>query len=909
MDALNQSLNRKIQILIGALVFLISFAVYFSTMQPTTSFWDCGEYIACGKILGVMHPPGNPLLLLVFRITTMIPLFKDIGMRVNIFSVLTSALTVVFTFMIIVKLIKRWRGEAKNWEDRLILYASGAFGALAFAFTDSFWFNAVEAEVFGFSMVFTSAVIYLALLWEEQSAQASSLVLIILIFYLFGMANGVHLENILAFPFVLMIVFFHENQTVRRLLILITLQIAVPAFLYFIFYQFNPETMDYNALMQHQADASKFLMTFGLIWLAATLIYIYVKDRHVFAVWWILPAIGVLSYSLYLVIYIRAGLHPPINENDPSTLQGMKEYLGRNQYGTENMVLTFLYRKADFWNYQIQKMYNRYFAWNFIGKGTTLDSQDRIIEIFSFRGLYGLPFLVGLWGTIYHFMKDWKRALAIFMLFFITGYGILLYVNQPDPQPRERDYSYVGSFFAFALWIGIGMAALFEWISDAFKKKAGLKKAAYAVAGGLLTLAVPVNMYAFNHLDHSRAGNYVAYDYSYNILATCEPNAIIFTNGDNDTFPLWFLQEVEGIRKDVRIVNLSLLNTPWYIKQLRDEEPRVPINMSDQSVESLAPTAWKTQQIEIPVPPDVARMAKAGLPDSLKSRVQDKIVFTVKPTFNAGAEGIRVQDYMVMRILWDNQWKKPVYYAVTVSSDNMIGLTPYFRMDGLAFKILPYKAGNDISGTVLEENLLKKYKYRNLNNPKVTNDINILKLLQNYRSAFMQLAQFFEDRNQNGDAVRVLDEMNTIMPQEVIPYSDERAALYIHNLYLRAGKKIDLTEQLRNIIPGQQQNRQDLFMVASYYSHNLQDWDSAERILRQLIQSDRNDAQAYSELLRVFSLSRQHEKSAGLLEDYILYHPEDTSASNELKRIKASIAQAPASKPLMPEAVRPEAGK
>jgi tetratricopeptide (TPR) repeat protein len=264
---------------------------------------------------------------------------------------------------------------------------------------------------------------------------------------------------------------------------------------------------------------------------------------------------------------------------------------------------------------------------------------------------------------------------------------------------------------------------------------------------------------------------------------------------------------------------------------------------------------------------------------------------------------------MVMRILWDNQWKKPVYYAVTVSSDNMIGLTPYFRMDGLAFKILPYRAGNEIDGKVLEDNLLKKYKYRNLNNPKVYNDINILKLLQNYRSAFMQLAQYFEDNGRNPDAIRVLDEMNSVMPQEVIPYSDERAALYINNLYLRAGKKIDLSEQLKNVIPGQPQNAQEMLWTASYYAQNLQDWDSAERILRRLIQADRNNGQAYSELLRVFSLSRQHEKAAALLEEYILYHPEDTSASNELTRIRAAIAAAPKPAGTGPEFAAPEAGK
>jgi hypothetical protein len=670
----------------------------------------------------------------------------------------------------------------------------------------------------------------------------------------------------------------------------------VPAILYFLFYQYDPKNMSYEAVQEYQAKAKSFLKIFGLIWLAATLIYSYSKERPVFYAWWILPVIGVLSYSLYFVIFIRAGLHPPINENDPSTLQGMKEYLGRNQYGNEDMVLTFLYRKAEFWHYQVQMMYTRYFGWQFIGKGTTMDAQDRIVEIISFRGLYGIPFLVGLWGMIYHFMKDWKRALAVLVVFFITGYAIILYLNQPDPQPRERDYSYIGSFFAFALWIGIGMAALLEWISLTLKNKPLLKKIVYAATVILLVAAVPVNLLAFNYHEHSRAGNYVASDYSYNILETCEPNAIIFTNGDNDTFPLWYLQEVEGIRKDVRIVNLSLLNTAWYIKQLRDEEPKVPINLSDQAIESLGPMPWKAQDISIPVPPDVRQKARKELGDTSKVQVPDKIVFKVNPTFKAtGVQGIRVQDLMVMQILYANQWKRPVYYAVTVSSDNMIGLMPYFRMDGLAFKILPYKP-NEIEGKTLEDNLLKKYRYRNLNNPKVYNDLNILKLLQNYRSAFYQLAQYYLERKSNADAIRVLDEMTKIMPETVIPYSDERAALYLNEIYRRAGKQIDINEQLRHIIPNQPESRQDMFMLARYYAYNMQDWDSAERILRQLIQYDRNDVEAFSDLLRVFSLSKQHQKSADLLEEYLLSHPQDTSATNELSRLKRSLAASEAQK-------------
>lgn len=892
MDLTAQTLNRKLQWILGVFVSLVSFIVYYITVQPTASFWDCGEFIACSRILGVMHPPGNPLVLLLGRLATMIPLFKDVGLRMNMLSVVSSSLTILFTFLIIAKLIERWRGEPRTWEDRLIVFGSAVFGALAFAFTDSFWFNAVEAEVYALSMLFTSSVIYLALKWEEQSAKASSLVLIFLIFYLFGMANGVHLENLLTFPFVFLIVWFHENVTVRRLLNLVAVQLAVPGLLYFLLFQYNPATIGYEEMLKRQADAVTFLKYFGGFWLIATLVYMYIKDRHVFAAWWVLPVIGLLSYSLYLVIYIRSGMNPPINENDPSTWVGMKDYLGRKQYGNEDMILTFLHRKADFWGYQIQLMYNRYFAWNFIGKGVTLDSQDRITEIVSFRGLYGIPFLVGLWGAVYHFIKDWKRALAVGVLFFVTGYAIVLYVNQPDPQPRERDYSYVGSFFAFALWIGIGMAAVFEWISDALKSKPRMKTAAFAAAGLLLTVAVPLNLFAFNHHDHSRAGNYVAWDYSYNILQTCEPDAVIFTNGDNDTFPLWYLQEVEGIRKDVRIVNLSLLNTSWYIRQLRDEHPKVPINLSDRAIESLQPMIWQTQEIEIPIPPEAVKKARAELGDTSTVKIGDRLVFPVKPTFNAsGTQGIRVQDLMILQILHANQWQRPVYFAVTVSQDNFIGLAPYFRMDGLAFKVLPYTV-RDVDGRVLEENILKKYKYRNLNNPGVYNDINILKLLQNYRSAFLQLSQWYLDRGRKADAARTLEQMSKIMPENVIPYSDERAALYIHKLSSDAGVQLDLNEQLKRVIPGQPVNRQDLFMTANYFMFNLQDWDAAEGILRRMIQADRNDFQAYSEMLRLYGLSGQHDKAVSLLEEYLTFHPGDTSASGELKRIKASLAPA-----------------
>lgn len=886
MDSNFETLNKRIQQIVGTLVFLASFIAYYSTVAPTTSFWDCGEFIACSKILGVMHPPGAPLYLLIGRIMTMLPFVGDIGLRVNLFSVLISAITILLTYLVIAHLIRRWRGQPKNWEDIFILHFSAAAGALAFAFTDSQWFNAVEAEVYAFSMFFTAIVIWLMLHWEERSEQAGNLTLIITIFYVFGLAIGVHLLNLLTFPVILLIAYFHHNDTIRRLLMLLFLQAAVPMGLYMLFFQFNPEQMSYSEILNHQAKAGGFLKYFGSIWLIGTMAYIYRKDRYVFKIWWTVPLIAVIAYSSYLVIYLRAQLDPPINENDPSTLQGMSDYLARKQYGTEDLLLTFIYRKADFWNYQIQLMYTRYFAWQFIGKGTLLDAHDRITEIISFRGLYGLPFLVGLWGMVHHFYRDWKRASAILVLFFLTGLAIILYVNQPDPQPRERDYSYCGSFFAFSLWIGIGMVGIFEWISEVLRNKTKLRRISIGVIAVILLIAVPINLFAWNVHTHGRSGNYVAYDYSLNMLESCEEDGIIFTNGDNDTFPLWFLQEVYGIRKDIRVVNLSLLNTPWYIKQLRDEEPKVPIDLSDRSIDALQPIPWQTEKRYISVPKDVQEiLSESGDKDA--SAVKERITFDLRPTINAGGgSGLRVQDLMVLRILEKTQWKRPVYFAVTVSHDNMIGLDSYFRMDGLAFKVLPYQVTEN-DAAVLERNLLEKFQYRNLNNEDIYYNHNILKLLQNYRSAFIQLTSQYIQENKPVKAEMILEQMEMRMPEKIIPYSDERAAMAVADLYRRLGKDAKVEERIEHVLPGRNLGREDQFRLAYYYANMFNDTKRAEAILLELVEQDPNDVQAFSELFHMYKESKQYSKAATILEQWLRdVNPGDQNAQKQLAEMQ-----------------------
>lgn len=891
MDLESKRLNKRWLWFTGAVVFVISFLTYLRTVAPTLSFWDCGEFIACSYQLGVMHPPGAPLYLLIGKILTMLPIAGDIGLRVNLFSVLVSAATVLLTFLIIEQLIRRWRGEAASLDDRLILYVSAAFGALAFAFTDSFWFNAVEAEVYAFSMFFTALVVWLAFYWGEHSQRESSMLLIFFIFYLFGLAIGVHLLNILAFPAVLLIAYFHDNIQVRRLLMLITVQAVVPLLLYIIFFQFNPASMTYETLQAHQGKAASFLKWFGMIWLVVTLAYMYRKDRYVFKCWFVIPSLVLLTYSIYYVIYLRAGLAPPINENDPSNFARLQDYLARKQYGEEDMFLTLFHRKADFWNYQIHTMFTRYFGWQFIGKGAILDNRDRIVEIISFRGLYGLPFIVGLWGAVHHFYKDWKRAVIVFVLFIITGYAIIVYLNQKDPQPRERDYSYVGSFFAFSLWIGIGMTSILESISAALKNRQLIRRICFGAVILLLLAAVPLNLFSFNFDSHDRQGNYVAWDYSYNMLQSCEQDAIVFTNGDNDTFPLWYLQEVYGIRKDIRIVCLSLLNTPWYIKQLRDQEPKIDIQLSDARIDQITPQRWTPSPFELPVSKQVLLREEKRLQekfgDSFHIEMPDTMRFTIPATYPVDNPSIlMVKDLMVLRILITNQWQRPLYFATTVSRESLLGMENYFRLDGLANKVMPYPVP-DVERDILEKNLIDTFKYRNLGDPEVYYGNGTLRLFINLRMSFLELSRSYLKAGNREKAADVIEQMERLIPEETIIYPSQHMALRIAEQAQAAGLPSRHRERIAYITPGRQVTTEEKrFFAHYYYTDRFSDWELAEQTYRELLDLNGRDRTTASAMVYMFEKSGQVEKGVQFLQEWMTLNPGDQYMQSKLNEFQ-----------------------
>ncbi|SVB13125.1 uncharacterized protein METZ01_LOCUS165979, partial [marine metagenome] len=685
--------------IIASITFLFSLIVYIMTMAPTTSFWDCGEFIATSVIMGVPHPPGTPFYLLLGNFFSQLPTFNDIGARVNLISPLFSAFAVMFLYLIIVQLIEEWRGESKSFPDFLITYGSAFIGALTFAFTDSHWFNAVEAEVYSLSTFFTSIVVWLILQWSKNSGHSGNVRYILIIAYMFGLAIGIHLLNLLALPFIALIIYFTKYEF-KFTSFFATVAITLLTFMiiYLGIVKGIPNLANSYGLIVP--------IIFVLI-IFATMAYSVWKENNQLSSILTCLVLILIGFSTYTTIFIRATQHPNINENNPDTIEGALAYMNRDQYGdwdilnpaftlarsecsysnrwTENKNNPTGSEELNFmWNYQIKEMYLRYFAWQFVGIENYEDRSWELITlkgelIKTLRGIdwsrYGLPFplLFGVIGMIFHFSRDWKRALAVLALFLATGIMIILYLNQYDPQPRERDYSYVGSFFTFSIWIGMGVAALQEKIKDWLE---GVEIAAFVSVGltGIILIIMPISMLATDYREHNRNGNYVAWDYAYNMLNSCEPNGIIFTNGDNDTFPLWYIQEVEGVRTDVRVVNLSLLNTPWYIDQLKNKEPKIPLNIKNDWIKKMDPVLgtayalneWTSIWPELKAQYNQYTKAQYGTNYSVanfgilskwgptEARIgsgKKQIKWDLRPKLS---NYLRVQDIMILRIIEDS---------------------------------------------------------------------------------------------------------------------------------------------------------------------------------------------------------------------------------------------------------------
>jgi len=997
-------MSDKINKILTVLSFFIPFLIYLLTMAPTMSFWDCGEYIATSVILGVPHPPGSPLYLLLGNFFSKIPIFSDIGARINLISPIASAFSVMFLYLIVVHLIEEYNGKTKTVSDILINYFSAFVAAMTFAVTDSHWYNAVEAEIYSLSTFFTSIVVWMILKWNNESKENNwNVRYLLIIAYLFGLATGLHLLNLLTLPFVALIIYFRKYTfkiktfiitIISTLLVFVIIYIGIikglpdianktnslifvilcpllilaalvlnnvkkitPAIVSTIsilsicgilillinalfikgidaisydkynkviefqtlidlsdkeIYKMNELLQDKNfqnyemqekinskiknrniivdqykeeynnyLIFEKQKNNLNYLKLLAwqskttLLYIAlffATLIFLFFRYKNfdfnttsiLLNIFFSCVMLVLIGYSTYILIFIRSNQHPNINENSPDNLNRALAYMNRDQYGDWSILdlQSTLSRSENtnwnrytadkmnpstseqfnfFINYQINEMYLRYFAWQFIGRGEkenypwyirdingNLTGNQSLDGINWFR--YGLPlaFIIGIIGLVFHFSQDWRRALAVLSLFLAMGLMIIVYLNQYDPQPRERDYSYVGSFFAFSIWIGIGLSVIQQKIKIFFEDS----NISSFISISFITLTfilMPFKMFATDLHQHDRTGNYVAWDYGYNLLNSCEPHGIIFTNGDNDTFPLWYLQEVENIRKDVQVVNLSLLNTPWYIEQLINQTPKLDLQFKNEilkkDIYNIDP--WIGTEVSFNLCGDDFEDKQwneliCNLP------VEDSYInFKIRPTLIRKL--LRVQDFLVLKIIQDIGTSRPIYFAATVSHNNQLGLDHYLQMEGMTYRLLFNKNQSQINYKKMKQNLIQAdndiiktiddyknsinsnhgiYRYTNLNDSNIYFNHNIQRLVQNYRIGFIRLAEHKLSKDQINDDIEIeslLDSMNFYFPEKTLPIEPGIKMLISDSIYGELGnikkQKYILKELIFDNIP------------------------------------------------------------------------------------------------------------
>ncbi len=905
---------RRINNLTGWLVFAVAFFTYAATVERTASFWDCGEFIAVAYKLMVPHPPGAPFFLLLGRLASMLALgdVTQVAYWVNMVSVVASAFTILFLFWTITilgrKLINKNETELSSGET-LLLMGAGAVGALAYTWSDSFWFSAVEAEVYGLSSFFTAIVIWAMYKWEAIDDEAAANRWLIFIAYLVGLSIGVHLLNLVTIPALALIYYFkkYRNPTIRGGLLAVFIGFLILGFinaaiipgLPTVAFQF--ELLFVNTLgLPFNSGALFFtiLLVGGLVW---AIRYSIRKQNALLNVALLSLAFILIGYISYTLVLVRANYNPPINENDPKDAVGFTYYLKREQYGSRPLLfgpvftaqaidikkgapmykkeggryVLYKYRPDYVWNneqmlfprihshdpghpelyaqmlgipkvadpddprreryrkptfgenlrfmfsHQMGHMYMRYFLWNFAGRESDVEGAGSLPKlkggdfpesIKANKGhdnFYFLPLLLGLLGFFIQYRREEKDFLVVTLIFLMTGLALVVFINSPPVEPRERDYIYVGSFYAFAIWIGLGVMQLAEWLEKVVKS--GTTR---AVAATAVCALVPGMMVTKSWDNHNRNHRYQSVDFAKNMLNSCAPNAILFTGGDNDTFPLWYVQEVEGFRTDVRVCNLSLLGTGWYIDQMKrktyESEPlpisldknhflegvndnipfvenpnpvvKAGINLKDylnlierDDPAIKVPTSMDGQMINtLPsanfyLPIDKAAVQKMPfVAEQLKPFVTDTMAWTY------GNKDIYKPELIQLDIIATNNWKRPIYFSSTIGQESYLNLREYMQLEGFAYRLMPFKVPGArdgfVNADVMYDNLMKKTVWRDMNNPNSYYDATYDTPIFSSRVAFLRLSDQLLREGKKAKAREVMNRCLTVMPDKAIPY-------------------------------------------------------------------------------------------------------------------------------------------
>jgi len=903
----------KVNNIVGWICFLIATITYVLTLEPSASFWDCGEFIASAYRMQVVHQPGAPLFLMIQRFFSIFA-FGDvtkIAYWMNIGSAVSSGATIMFLFWTITALAKKTLvkpGEVLSKSTLISIMGAGAVGALAYTFSDSFWFSAVESEVYAQSSLFTAIVFWAILKWESHADEPRADRWLLFIAYIMGLSIGIHLLNLLTIPAIAFVYYFRRTgkattagifkTLIVGILILAVIQYGIIQYLvsfgaYFDLFFVNTLGLGFGTGVLFFAIVLIGLLVWGIR-------YSIKHQKKLLNLGLISTVLIIFGYASFSMIIIRAKADPNLNNSAPKDAFSFLSYLNREQYGdrplgygpnynsertgikeggktiwrkgndkyekagtkteyeyNNNTLLPRMYSDdaphAAFYkewmhlddakkpnlvdnvgflfSYQIGYMYMRYFGWNFIGRQNDEQGQGSgyegewlsgikafdswkigdqshlppsTVDNKAYNRFFFLPLIIGLLGAIWHFQRNQKDAGVVALLFFFTGIAIVLYLNQKPLEPRERDYAYVGSFYAFAIWIGLGVLAIREWVLKKLTPTAG---AIGATVIGLLV--APVIMAEQGWDDHDRSTKMVAHDIALDYLQSCAPNAILFTYGDNDTYPLWYIQEVENVRPDVRIVNLSLFDTDWYINGLRQKQ-----NQSDPLPISMKPEQYVQGERDV-MPFDDYKIAgnvelknivdlllsnddndKVAMQDGTKSNFLPtknfKITIDPQQVISTGtvsaADAAKITPEMdwtfnkgyvtkgtlaMLDILAHNNWKRPIYFASTVPSEQYNGLDKYLYSEGLALHLMPLKPdtttnqerAEQLNTPVLYKNVMTKFKWGNMKtatylDPQSSDDTFI------FTNIFSNLTGSLIKDGKNTEAKKVVDKYYEVMPQK-----------------------------------------------------------------------------------------------------------------------------------------------
>jgi hypothetical protein len=909
----------------GWIIFLIALIVYWVTMEPTASFWDCSEFIAASYKLQVPHPPGAPLFLLLGRLFSFLS-FGDttlVAYWINFSSIVAGAFTSMFLFWSITllgqRLLKINTSAELTIDKTWTLIGAGFVGSLAYTFCDSAWFSSVEAEVYAMSSFFTAFVVWAMLKWQAIEDESRANRWLIFIFYVMGLSIGVHLLNLVTIP-ALACIFYFKKYTPGRWGIVLTL--AAGLLIIFVINELiipglpsmasNFEIFFVNSLGLPFGSGIVFFVLLIVTALVSGIRYTQRKQRFVFNTFLLAVAFILIGYSSYAMILIRSNFNPPINENDPSDVMTFVRYLKREQYGTRPLLygnyftarpeayeegdvvyakgndkyeivdrkISVKYASKDqtilprvwsteethqkeyrellglregekptftdnlyfMFTHQIGWMYVRYFFFNFAGRESDQQNANWLKPSAWFDNLplslaenkgrnnfFMIPFALGLIGMYYQSVKNTKNFLVVALLFLLTGVAMVIYLNSPPVEPRERDYIYTGSYYAFCFWIGFAVIGLADWLARLTKnyKSAG-------IAATVVCLSAPLLMIKDGWDDHNRAKRYFSVDTAINDLQSCAPDSILFSGGDNDTFPQWYVQDVEGVRTDVRVIVSSYFNTAWYIQQtMRQvyESRPFPYTLTaynyryggpnnpylyyyDAGIKSmdlkqylgllkkdhkglrLYPNANAVPTRDIVLKVDVEKVRSMDIvPKTLQDLIVPEMHFVLKENV------LEMKDLALLDILATADWERPVYVTNTALMQFNIDLTPFVVREGNALRILPVlnpDPQNELVNTVKSyENITKKFQFRGLSDSTIYYTDDYRRAVQNHRNTLNSLAASLIAEGDTVKAKEVLLFNLEKMPDHGVRY--DVASLTTFQLLLEVGenqKAYDIADKL-----------------------------------------------------------------------------------------------------------------